>query len=156
MIAVNEHRPTYLNIWTTGWFTASRPGIHKYKSGNNSWWNETCRLYTSVGNWVTGDVEIGSPHPVWRHGPTRRSIFENVEASMARGTGAVVEMARTGQEVTAVLKSTQHYQVSLSSSSNSGPPSSELPCFFFTWGETESTWYCGNYWPIAYCTSPRW
>jgi hypothetical protein len=24
---------------------------------------------------------------------------------------------------------------------------------FFSWGETESTWYCGHC--LAYCTSPR-
>jgi hypothetical protein len=25
---------------------------------------------------------------------------------------------------------------------------------FFSWGETESTWYCGHC--LAYCTSPKW
>jgi hypothetical protein len=25
---------------------------------------------------------------------------------------------------------------------------------FFSWGETESTWYCDHC--LAYCTSPRW
>jgi hypothetical protein len=29
----------------------------------------------------------------------------------------------------------------------------EVEHVFFSWGETESTWYCGQC--LAYCTSPR-
>jgi hypothetical protein len=29
-----------------------------------------------------------------------------------------------------------------------------LLCFFFSWGETESTWYCDHW--FAYCSSSRW
>jgi hypothetical protein len=28
--------------------------------------------------------------------------------------------------------------------------------FFFSWGETESTWYCGHYWPIVPAPDDRW
>jgi hypothetical protein len=30
------------------------------------------------------------------------------------------------------------------------------PFIFFSWGETESTWYCDHYWPIVPARDDRW
>jgi hypothetical protein len=54
-------------------------------------------------SWVTEDVEIGFPPSGGRHRPTRRSVFANVTASMARGIAATPEMVRTGQAGTESL-----------------------------------------------------